>query len=69
MEGNGRRNDDSTVKDSRVRRWWTAQGQLDGKARCVGDTTTMDDKNGVSAMAMSTWPTMEATKANTVSRD
>jgi hypothetical protein len=69
MDGDGRRDDDSTVKDSGARRRWTARGQLDGEGRRVGDTTTMDDEDGASAMAMSPRPTMEATKANTASRD
>ena len=67
--GNGRGNDDSTVMDSGARRQWTEQGQLNGDGRRVGDTTTMDDEEGTSAMVMSTRPTMEATKANTASRD
>ncbi len=69
MDGDERRDDDSTVKDSGARRRWTAQGQLDGEGRRVGDTTTMDDEDGASATAMSTRPTMEATKANMATRD
>ncbi len=69
MDGDERGDDDSTVKDSGGRWRWTARGQLDGEGRRVGDTMTMDDKDGASATAMSTWPTMEATKANTASRD
>ena len=69
MYGNRRRDDNSTVKESEARQQWMARGQLDGKGRCVGDTTTMDDEDGASATAMSTRPTMEATKADTASRD
>ena len=67
-DGNGRCNDDSTVMDSGARRQWTEQGQLNGDGRRVGDTTTMDDEEGTSATAMSTRPTMEATKASAASR-
>ena len=63
MDGDERRYDDSTVKDSGARRRWTARGQLDGEGLRVGDTTTMDDEDGASATAMLTRPTMEATKA------
>ncbi len=69
MDGDEQRDDNLTVKDSGVRRRWTARGQLDGEGQRVGDTTTMDDEDGASVTAMSTRPTMEATKANTASRD
>ena len=67
-DGDGRRDDDSTVMDSGVRWRWTEQGQLNGGGRRVGDTMTMDNKEGTSATAMSTLPTMEATKASGASR-
>jgi hypothetical protein len=57
-----------SVMDSGVQRQWTARGQLNGDGRCLGDTMTMDDKEGASATAMSTRPTTEATKANAASR-
>jgi hypothetical protein len=66
--GNGQRNDDSRVMDSGARRRWTEQGQLNGNGRRVGNITTMDYKEGKSAMAMSTRSTMEATKASAASR-
>ncbi len=69
MDGDGQRNDDSTVKDSGAWQQWTVQGQLNGKGQRVGNTTTMEDKDGASMMAMLTRPTMETTKANTASRD
>ncbi len=69
MGGDERRNDNSTAKDSGAQRRWTVRGQLDGKGWRVGDTKTMDDADGASATAMSTWPTMEGTKANAASRD
>jgi hypothetical protein len=69
MDGNVQRNDNSTVKDSKAQRQWTAQGQLDGKGWRIGDTSTMDDEDDVSATAMSMWLTMEATNANTASID
>ncbi len=65
---NGRHDDNSTVMDSGVQWQWTARGQLNGDERCLGDTMTMDDKEGASTTAMSTWPTTEATKANAASR-
>jgi len=46
-----------------VAQWrWTARRQLDGEGRRDGDltTTTMDDKEGTSAMAMSTRPAVRA---------
>jgi hypothetical protein len=67
-DGNGWRDDDSTVMDSGARRRWTERGQLNGNGQRVGDTTTMDDEEGMSATAMSTRPTMEATKASAASR-
>jgi len=67
-DGDGRRDDDSTVMDSGARRRWTERGQLNGDGQHVGDTTTMDDEEGMSATAMLTRPTMEATKANAASR-
>ncbi len=67
-DGDGRRNDDSTVMDSGARRRWTERGQLNGDGRRVGDTTMMDDEEGKSATAMLTRPTMEATKASAASR-
>ena len=67
-DGDGLHNDDSTVMDSGARRQWTEQGQLNGDGQRVGDTTAMDDKEGTNATAMSTRPTMEATKASTASR-
>ncbi len=67
-DGDGRRDDDSTVMDSGARRRWMEQGQLNGDGRRVGDTTTMDDEEGTSATAMLTRPTLEATKANAASR-
>jgi hypothetical protein len=60
-DGDGRRNDDSTVIDSGARRQWTERGQLNGDGQRIGDTTTMDDKEGTSAMAMLTQPAMDAT--------
>jgi hypothetical protein len=69
MDGNGRRNDDSMVKDSGARQQWTAQGQLNGEGRRIGNMTTMDDKDDASVMAMSMRPAMEATNANTTSID
>ena len=66
--GDGRRNDNSTVMNSGAQRRWTERGQLNGDGRCIGDTTTMDNEEGTSAMAMSTRPTMEATKASAASR-
>ena len=68
MDGNGRR-DDETVKDSRARQQWTAQGQLDGEGRHIGDMTTMDDEDDASVMAVSMRATMEATNAITTSID
>jgi hypothetical protein len=63
MDGDGRRDDDSTVKDSGARRRWTARGQLDGEGRRVGDTTTMDDEDGASATAIaSTWRPQRPTR-------
>ena len=59
-DGDGRRDDDSTVMDSGVRRQWTERGQLNGNGRRVGNTTTMDNKEGTSATAMLTGPTMDA---------
>ena len=59
-DGDGQRDDDSMVMDSGA--------QLNSDGRRVGDTTTMDDEEGMSATAMLTWPTMEATKANAASR-
>ncbi len=67
-DGNGRRDDDSTVMDSGAQRQWTEQGQLNGDGQRVGDTMAMDDKEGTSETAMLTRPTMEATKANAASR-
>ena len=67
-DGNGQRDDDSMVMDSRARPQWMAQGQLNGDGRRVGDTTRMDDEEGASATAMSMRPTTEATKANAASR-
>jgi hypothetical protein len=64
----GRHDGDSLVMDSGALRQWTAQGQLDGEGRRIGDMTTMDDEDGASTTAMSTRPTMEATKANTAAR-
>ena len=64
----GQHNEDSTVMDSGAQRQWTVQGQLDNKGRRIGNTTTMDNKDGASATAMSTRPTMKATKANAASR-
>ncbi len=69
MDGNGWRDDDSTVKDSGARRQWTAQGQLDSEGRHIDDTTTMDEEDDASATAMSMRPKMEATNANTASID
>ena len=66
--GDGRRDDNSTVIDSGARWRWTEQGQLNGDGQRVGDTTTIDDEEGTSATAMSTWPTVEATKASAESR-
>ncbi len=54
MDGDGRRDDDSMVKDNRVQWPWMVQGQLDSKGRRVGNTQTMDDVNGGSRTAMST---------------
>jgi hypothetical protein len=68
-DGDGRRDDDSTVMDNEARRRWTEQGQLNVNGRRVGNTTTMDNEEGTSATAMSTRPTMEATKANAASRN
>ncbi len=67
-DGEGRRDDDSTVMDSGARRQWTERGQLNGDGRRVGDTTTMDDEEGTSATAMSTRPTMVVTKARAAPR-
>jgi hypothetical protein len=67
-DGDGRRDDNSTVMDSGARRRWTKQGQLNGDGRRVGDTTMMDNEEGTSAAAMLTRLTMEATKANVASR-
>jgi hypothetical protein len=64
----GQRDDNSTMMDSGVQGQWTARGQLGGKGRCIGNTTTMDDKDGTSVTAMLTQPTIEATKANAASR-
>jgi hypothetical protein len=64
----GWHDDNSIVMDSTEQRRWMAQGQLDGKGQRIGNTMTMDDKDGASMTAMLTWPTMEATKANTASR-
>ena len=69
MDSNGQRDDDSTVKDNGAQWQCTARGQLNGEGQCIGGTTTMDNKDGASAMAILTRPTMEATKANAVSRD
>ena len=55
MDGNGRCNDGLKVMDSGAQQGWTVGGQLDGEGRRVGDTTTMDDKDGASATAMLTW--------------
>ncbi len=44
MGGDGWNNDKLTVMDGAVLRQWTAQRQLDGKGRCNGDSTTMDDE-------------------------
>ena len=79
LDGDGRRgmaqaqwhgqcDNNSAVMDSGAQRRWTAQGQLDGKVQRIGNTTAMDDKDGASAMAMLTRPTMEATKSNAASR-
>ncbi len=67
-DGDGRRDDDSTVMDSGAQRQWTERGQLNGDGRHVGNTTTMDNEEDTSATAMLTRPTMEATKANVASR-
>jgi len=39
---------------------WTVRRQLDGEGRHDGDSTTMDDKEGARAMAMSTRPAVRA---------
>ena len=58
LQRHGQRNDNSTVIDLGARRQWTARGQLNGKGRRIGDTTTMDNKDGTSAMGMSLRLTM-----------
>ena len=67
-DGDGRRDDDSKVMDSGVWRQWTERGQLNGDGRRIGNTTTMDNKEGTSPTAMSTRLTKEATKASAASR-
>ena len=59
-DGDGQRDDNSTVIDSGARRRWTELGQLNGDGRRVGDTTTMDDEEGTSTTAMLMRPTMDA---------
>ena len=49
-----------TVMDGVAQRRWTARRHLDGEGRRDGDSTTMDDEEGVSAMAMSTRPAVRA---------
>ena len=68
LNGDGWRNDNSTVMDSGARRRWMERVQLNGNERRVGDTRTMDDEEGTSTTAISTRPTMEATKASVASR-
>jgi hypothetical protein len=48
--------------DGVAQRRWTARRQLDGKGRRDDDSTTMDNKEGASAMAMSTRPAVRAIK-------
>jgi hypothetical protein len=67
-DGDGRCNADSTVMDSRARRRWTEQGQLNGDGQRIGNTRTMDNEEGMSTTSMLTRPTMEATKASAPSR-
>ena len=64
MDGNGRRDGELTVMDGVAQRQWTARRQIDGEGRRDDDSTTMDDKEGASAMAMSTQPAVRAIKAN-----
>ena len=69
MDGDGRRNDESTVMDSGAQWQWKAQGQLYGQGWHISKRMTMDNEDGASATAMmSTGPTMEVTKANVASR-
>ena len=44
------------------------RGQLNGDGQRIGNTTTMDNKEGTRAMAMSMQPTIDAA-ANDVSED
>jgi len=60
MGGDGRRDGELTVIDGVVQWRWTARRQLDGEGRHDGDSTTMDDKEGARAMAMSTRPAVRA---------
>jgi hypothetical protein len=64
MDGDGRRDGELTVMDGVAQRRWTERRQLDGEGWHDDDSTTMDDKEGASAMAMSTRPAVRAIKAN-----
>jgi hypothetical protein len=66
MDGNGRRDGELTVMVGVAQRRWTARRQLDGEGRRDDDSTTMDDEEGASAMAMSARPAVRASKANAV---
>jgi hypothetical protein len=68
MDSNGQHDDNSMVMGSGVQRQWTARRQLEGKGWRVGDMTTMDNEDGASMMAMSTWQIMEMTKTIAASR-
>jgi hypothetical protein len=65
MGGDGRRDGELTVIDGVAHHWrWTAQRQLDDEGRRNDDSTTMDDEEGASAMAMFTRPAVRAIDAN-----
>ena len=66
MDGDGRRDGELTVMDGVAQRQWTARRQLNGEGRHDEDSTTMDDEEGASAMAMSARPAVRASKANAV---
>jgi hypothetical protein len=65
MGGDGRRDGELTVMDGVAQRRWTARRQLNYEGRRDDDSTTMDDEEGASAMAMSTRPAARAINANT----
>ena len=64
MGGDGRRDGELTVMDSVAQRRWTARRQLNDEGRRDNDSTTMDNEEGASAMAMSTRLAVRAINAN-----